>query len=131
MQKEVLSYEQMTKSDKSFLFAWEKQQQRAYLPLFVFASLAESPKHMAELSQHLAALSASTMLPREMSLYRALQRWEKADLVTSQLIKGSAGPPYKQYSITASGERLLKIFVQRHRLMVDGRLRSLLRSAVT
>lgn len=108
-------------SELRYLAVWQVELQKSYLQLLVLASLAESPKHMAQLSYHLAQLTDNVILPRQVSLYRGLKRWEVSGLIKFDLTPSPAGPAYKEYHLTVAGDRILKAFIERNGSVLIGK----------
>lgn len=78
---------------------------RGVLDLCLLAVLSRETLYGYEMTRRLAEAGLDAVA--EGSIYPALARLERADLVKAQTRSGSAGPPRKYYSLTVAGRRTL------------------------
>ena len=78
---------------------------RGVLDLCLLAALSREALYGYEMTRRLAEAGLDAVA--EGSIYPALARLERADLVEAVTRSGSGGPPRKYYSLTATGRRTL------------------------
>lgn len=96
------------------LTKWEENYKKGLLSFWILLLLYERPSYPYEMSAEVAKISQGTLSVDDNSIYRALNRFETAGIVKSELQQSSAGPQRKYYSLTAMGKHLLTEFIQRN-----------------
>lgn len=99
--------------ERKLLEGWEEVFKRGQLSFWVLLSLREGPKVMAEVRTWMAEITDGAVTAEERSLYRALQRFQEAELVTNTAVGSSKGPDRKLYELSPVGERVLSAFIER------------------
>ncbi len=113
--------------EDKLLKGWEDVFKRGQLTLWILLSLKQNPKHMAEIRTWITNITNSTITVEERSLYRALQRYYDAELVTYATVEGDRGPDRKVYKLTEIGENVLSRFIDRNiSLLLKSEVRQLL-----
>jgi PadR family transcriptional regulator, regulatory protein PadR len=113
--------------EEKLLKGWEEIFKRGQLTFWVLLSLRQSPKYMAEIREWIGQVTDNTITVEERSLYRALQRYYDAELVTYDATEGNRGPDRKVYKLTKIGERVLGAFIDRNiRLFLKPAVKKLL-----
>lgn len=100
--------------EEKLLKGWEEIFKRGQLTFWVLLSLKQSPKHMAEIRFWITSMTNGTITVEERSLYRALQRYYDAELVTYDTATGTRGPDRKVYKLTKIGKNVLAKFIDRN-----------------
>jgi PadR family transcriptional regulator, regulatory protein PadR len=96
------------------LAGWEETYKKGMLSFWILDQLAIGPKHMAEISASLDHYSKGAKINvDDKSMYRALRRLADADVITHKLVPSKSGPDLKVYTLTSTGQELLKAFRQR------------------
>lgn len=113
--------------EEKLLTNWEEIFKRGQLTFWILLSLRQSPKHMAEIRSWLNETTGGSVAAEERSLYRALQRYYDAELVTFDRAEGDRGPDRKVYKLTKIGENVLSEFIKRNiRLFLNPEVKRLL-----
>lgn len=99
--------------ERKLLEGWEEVFKRGQLSFWILLALREGPKVMAEVRSWMADITDGGVTVEERSLYRALQRFQETELVTSSAIASSRGPDRKLYELSPVGERVLSSFIER------------------
>lgn len=100
--------------EEKLLTNWEEVFKKGQLTFWILLSLRQSPKHMAAIRDWILRISNSSITVEDRSLYRALQRYYDAELVTSFPTVGSRGPDRKVFKLTKIGENVLSKFIERN-----------------
>ena len=100
--------------EQKLLKGWEEIYKKGQLTFWILLALKDGPKYMAEIKQFVASLTHETIIADDQSMYRALRRYETAEIIQPQTIPGKAGPERKVYELTEIGERILETFSQRN-----------------
>lgn len=69
---------------------------------------------MAAIKQRIAALTAGTLAADDKSMYRALRRYDDAELIEHTAVPNASGPDLKVYRLTTTGENILASFLERN-----------------
>jgi PadR family transcriptional regulator, regulatory protein PadR len=96
------------------LEGWEDVYKKGQLTLWVLLAVRDSPRHTKEINDFITDATNAMFSVDSNSLYRALKRYEKAELIRYELKPGNAGPDLKVYSLTDLGGALLDQFIQRN-----------------
>ncbi len=98
--------------EQTLLEGWEDVYKKGQLTLWVLLALHEGPKHMSQIKEFIAISTNDTQTADDQSMYRALRRYDDAELVQYETVKSSNGPDLKIYSITQTGHKVLATFVK-------------------
>jgi PadR family transcriptional regulator, regulatory protein PadR len=101
---------------------------RGSLDLLVLKTLSLAPMHGWGISQRVQQISDGVLEVNQGSLYPALQRLEKAGLITSDWGTTDNNRRARYYRLTASGRRELKAELESWRKFAGG-LEAVLRTA--
>jgi PadR family transcriptional regulator PadR len=104
----------MTNYEQGLLDGWEEAYRRGQLTLWCFLALKDGPKHMGEIKLFFDQLSLGSFRVDDQSLYRALRRYNKADLIEFTTQAGDGGPDRKLYQLTSTGAIVLSRFLERN-----------------
>jgi len=105
----------MTNNDiGDLLNKWEETYKKGLLSFWILLLLYERPSYPYEMSAEVAKISQGTISVDDNSIYRALNRFESAGIVESELQQSSTGPQRRYYSLTNMGKTLLIGFIQRN-----------------
>lgn len=99
--------------ERKLLAGWEEVFKRGQLSFWILLSLRDGPKAMVDVRKWMTDITEGGVTVEERSLYRALQRFQETELVTSVAIASSKGPDRKFYSLSQVGERVLSAFIER------------------
>jgi DNA-binding PadR family transcriptional regulator len=105
---------QITDHEINLLESWETNYKRGLLTFWILFLLTERPGYAYEMSLDIFRISQETMSVNEQSIYRALTRFERMGLVTSENRPSEIGPPRKYYDLSPLGRRLLARFIKRN-----------------
>jgi PadR family transcriptional regulator, regulatory protein PadR len=106
--------EELDAYEITLLQGWEDVYKKSLLSLWILLALQKDAKHMAEIKEYISNATNETILADDKSMYRALRRFGEAQLVTFEMVKSMRGPDLKIYSLTKTGQRLLRTFVKRN-----------------
>lgn len=99
----------------SLVEAWESTYKQGLLALWIFLSLSDGPKSLAEIRHYLLISSHNTVTADDKSLYRSLRRYYATDMVDfSTKPSENGGPPLKVYSLSLIGQHVLQQFTTRN-----------------
>jgi PadR family transcriptional regulator PadR len=93
---------------------------RGSLDLLVLKTLSLAPMHGWGISQRVQQISSGVLEVNQGSLYPALQRLEKAGLVTSDWDTTDNNRRARYYRLTAAGRRALGVELENWRRFADG-----------
>jgi PadR family transcriptional regulator PadR len=111
----ILDESKMTNNDiGDLLNKWEETYKKGLLSFWILLLLYERPSYPYEMSAEVAKISQGTISVDDNSIYRALNRFEAAGIVKSELQQSSTGPQRRYYSLTNTGKALLTQFTQRN-----------------
>lgn len=99
--------------EQTLLEGWEENHKKSQLTLWVLLALKDSPKHMKQIKEFIEERTFGTITADDKSMYRALRRFNEADLVNLR-IKPTKGPDLKIYFLVDTGKRVLNLFVKRN-----------------
>lgn len=103
-----------TNFEQTLLSGWEDVYKKSQLTLWILVALKDAPKHMAEIKQFIMTISGDAMAADDQSMYRALRRFRKAQMVDFTMRAGRKGPDLKQYYLTGTGRNVLAKFLDRN-----------------
>ena len=105
----------MTNDDiGELLNKWEETYKKGLLSFWILLLLYERPSYPYEMSAEVTKISQGTISVDDNSIYRALNRFESAGIVKSELQQSNTGPQRRYYSLTYKGKALLTEFIQRN-----------------
>ncbi len=78
------------------------------LDLLILKSVAHGPIHGYGIAQRILVTSNETLRVQQGSLYPALHRLERKELLKSEWKESGNGPMAKMYSLTAAGRKYLR-----------------------
>lgn len=107
-----------TQYQKELLESWEEIFKKGQLTLWVLLALKSGPKYMAEISEFISSSTNGSLTIEDQSLYRALRRYNDAEMVAYKDVPGEKGPTRKEYVLTALGRTLLQQFLERNIIQV-------------
>lgn len=90
------------------------------LEMMILRTLKRQPLHGYALAQHIKRTSKDLLQIEEGSLYPALQRLLKADLVKAEWSISSTNRRVRNYKLTAKGAKHLEFEVSRFEKMLEG-----------
>jgi len=105
----------MTKDDiGELLNKWEETYKKGLLSFWILLLLNERPSYPYEMSAEVVKISQGTISVDDNSVYRALNRFESAGIVHSEMQQSNTGPQRRYYSLTQKGLGLLTEFIKRN-----------------
>lgn len=99
--------------EQALLEGWEDIHKKSQLTLWIFLSLKDGPKHMAQMKQFIHSITNGNIIADDQSMYRALRRFKEGRMVDYTLRIGKGGPDLKQYYLTPIGQNVLQEFINR------------------
>ena len=90
------------------------------LEMMILRLLKEQPMHGYALVQRIQEVSNDLLRVEEGSLYPALQRLLKAELVTAQWGRSSTNRRVRIYQLTSAGSEHLAVEISRFERMLEG-----------
>ena len=106
--------QQLTRYEQTLLEGWEAVYKMGQLSLWLMLALKDGAKHMAQIKQFIAENCDGVLTADDKSIYRALRRYRKSELVQFNSVANPTGPDLKMYSLTATGEHVLNHFLARN-----------------
>ncbi len=100
--------------ERKLLVAWEDIYKKGQLTFWIILSLKDGPKHMAAIKEAISRFTGGTITADDQSMYRALRRYQAADMLTFSTVPGEGGPERKVYALTDTGRRVLGAFASRN-----------------
>ncbi len=106
----------MTLSDyeKILLGGWEDVHKKSQLTFWILLALKDGPKHMAEIKYFISVKTNNLLEADDKSMYRALRRFQDADMINNDLKNNPNGPDQKVFKLTKSGKKILAEFIERN-----------------
>lgn len=105
----------MPKETKDLLLAgWEEVHKKSQLTLWILLSLKAAPRSMAEIKDFITNMTKGQLEADDKSMYRALRRFDSADLITSTTKANPSGPDIKIWELTKTGSWVLEKFIKRN-----------------
>src|SRR4051812_33128358 len=105
----------LNKYERTLLEGWEEVHKRGQLTLWILLALKEGPKHMTSIKQFISKTTNGLVAADDKSLYRALRRYHKAEMLDYKLrASKNGGPELKIYSLTDTGQKVLGCFIERN-----------------
>lgn len=69
---------------------------------------------MGQMKLFIETMTNSTITADDKSMYRALRRFDDADVIAYKKVASESGPDHKIYELTPIGNKLLKRFIKRN-----------------
>lgn len=110
----ILTVYMLDKYEQTLLDGWEEVYKRAQLTLWILLALKDGNKYMNQIKAFINQHTNGTLLADDKSMYRALRRFNDAQMVDYYNQPNDIGPDLKVYSLTVSGKRITKAFVARN-----------------
>jgi len=99
---------------QTLLLGWEEVYKKSQLTLWILLALREGEKSMGDIKIFIKQRAVDTIDADDKSMYRALRRFDEADLITFTLSSNPAGPNIKLWTLTPVGKWVLTNFVERN-----------------
>lgn len=104
----------MSQYQKTLLIGWEEVTKKSQLSLWIMLSLKDGSKNTAEIKSFIEKMTDNIITADNQSMYRALRRFTKSDIVSYEMSKTSHGPETKIYSLNKTGSELLTAYIERN-----------------
>jgi len=99
---------------ETLLHGWEDVYKKSQLTLWILLALKDSPKSMSDIKTYMLNKTQGTIGADDMSMYRALRRFDEADLIRSVALSNTSGPIIKVWHLTETGKWVLSEFIERN-----------------
>lgn len=100
--------------EQELLQAWEEVHKKGQLTMWIMLALKDAPKHMQQIKEFVESITNGTLSADDKSMYRALRRYYDAELIDFKNVPSDNGPDLKVYSLTNTGRRVVREFVERN-----------------
>ncbi len=100
--------------EQGLLSGWEDVFKKGQLTIWIMLSLKDGPKHMTEIKKFIEKATKGALTADDQSMYRALRRYNDAELIDFTNQPGDGGPERKIYQLTETGSKVLAAFVERN-----------------
>ncbi len=90
---------------KSLLKGWEEVFKKGQLTFWILLALKQGPKHMAEIKTFITNITGGALDADDRSIYRALRRYNAAELIDFTNQPGQSGPDLKIYHLSENGQK--------------------------
>lgn len=100
--------------EQKLLEGWEDVYKKGQLTIWTMLALKDKPKHMAEIKEFIKKSTHGVLSADDQSMYRALRRYNDAELINFVSEPGEGGPDRKVYSLTQTGCNILAEFLGRN-----------------
>lgn len=107
----------MSNDSDALLEKWETVYKRGLLSFWILLLLQRREMYAYEMQDEIRRLSGGSIAPDENSIYRALRRFAREGLVSSERVPSDVGPKRRYFSLSAKGRRLLTRFIRRNLLV--------------
>ena len=104
----------MADATDALLQTWETNYKKGLLSFWILLVLHERPAYALELGEIVKQASGGSLTADENSIYRALNRFERLDLLRGESRPSNLGPDRRYYRLTARGLDLLRQFTERN-----------------
>lgn len=102
----------LTDYEQRLLEGWEEVFKKGQLTMWIMLALKDGPKHMAEIKQFIADSTIGSLSADDQSMYRALRRYNDAEMINFTTTPGDGGPDRKVYALSTIGVRVLDVFTK-------------------
>jgi len=99
---------------QTLLLGWEEVYKKSQLTLWILLALREGEKSMGDIKIFIKQRAMDTIDADDKSMYRALRRFDEADLIKFTLSSNPAGPDIKLWTLTQVGTWVLTNFIERN-----------------
>lgn len=100
--------------ERKLLEGWEEVHKKGQLSLWILLSLKDGAKHMADIKAFIARITHDAISADDKSMYRALRKFEDADMLSFVSKPSQGGPDLKVYHLTETGKRVVEVFIDKH-----------------
>ncbi len=104
----------MSDTMEIYLQKWEQNYKKGLLSFWMLLAIAGEALYAYEMREKIEKLSKGSIVADENSIYRALRRFAKSGLVTSELRPSDIGPERRYFELSEKGKGLLVQFIQRN-----------------
>jgi PadR family transcriptional regulator PadR len=98
--------------EPDLLLKWEETYKKGLLSFWILLLLRERPSYPFEMRPLIEEISQGTISADDNSIYRALNRFNDVEIVSSEIKPSSQGPDRRYYHLTGKGCLLLKHFIE-------------------
>jgi len=116
----------LQKNVKRTLKLWNKEYKKGFFSYIILLLLKECPMYGFEIANKILELTNNKVSFQESGIYHILKKLKEKGFVTAEWQKSNKGPNRKYYSITESGEQLLKIFTKDYILPINNAVNKLI-----
>ena len=106
--------DRLDKYEQTLLEGWEDIHKRGQLTLWILLSLKQGPKHMNQIKEFIGRQTNDSLQADDKSMYRALRRFDDAEMISHISQPSKSGPDLKVYSLTDSGKQITEAFIERN-----------------
>lgn len=96
------------------LEGWEDVYKKSQLTLWILLALKHGEKSMSDIKSFIIEKTNNILEADDKSMYRALRRFDEADLIAAKTLPNAAGPDIKMWHLTETGIWLLETFIEKH-----------------
>lgn len=105
---------ELNQYERELLTGWEEIYKKGQLTMWILLAIHDEPKHMVAIKSYVENMTDGKITADDKSLYRALRRYNDAEIVAYRMTGNDSGPDYKAYYLTETGRRLLAAFIKNH-----------------
>jgi len=103
----------LSKYEQTLLQAWEEVYKRGQLTLWILLGIKDGPKYMSQIKEFISHQTNDVLQADDKSMYRALRRFDEAQMISYVTKPSDNGPDHKVYSLTPTGKQILDEFIKR------------------
>jgi len=96
------------------LEGWEDVYKKSQLTLWILLALKTGEKSMTDIKKFIEERTHGHIGADDKSMYRALRRFDEADLITATATPNTSGPDIKIWRLTDTGTWVLATFIERN-----------------
>ena len=104
----------MSDNTQPLLNQWEQSYKKGLLSFWILLAISQEALYAYEMRERVETLSQNSISADENSIYRALRRFAKNGLVSSEMRPSDIGPNRRYFQLTPKGETLLSDFINRN-----------------
>ena len=105
----------LTAFEQKIIAAWEEVYKKGLLTLWILLALKDGSKYMSAIKEFIDSAANESLAADDQSMYRALRRFYKMELVEyKEEPSDQGGPARKVYLLTATGRNVLNGFIGRN-----------------
>lgn len=104
----------LSKYESTLLQGWEEVHKKGQLSLWILLALKDGAKHMASIKTFIERSTNKTISADDQSMYRALRRFDKGEMISFSTQPSESGPDKKVYELTQTGRQVLDSFIERN-----------------